>query len=543
MSDEIGYDSKAISDLLRAAFTAAELRRLCRDNQVLNPVVDDLGTNASLNAMVDTLIEYCEKKLLLHQLLLAVQEENPEQFARFAYRLGPDRGPARARAAEVEEDVERLLVVGVAEAGHARPMAGESSGERHQGRAGLLAGRSGRLLFAGGLVCGVVLAALVWGLFYLLTGSPPGSAQPTCVATPVAALASPAPTETATSGAGQVLGDATQGPIATEAPPAAVPTETEPAAAPTGTSASPTGMPAARSVEGTGTAAAGPGGPTATGTGSPPSQVTPTPGTTAPVLTVAAGQEASVVRLTTGLGVKKELAYDGAKIGDYALNELMHQREESLGQHQFVVALDGGVNMVMPLCVLRSAEQAADGQRQRIVLADGTQMDGELLVLLEDANGESYDLGTAERAEVVSLAREDVCRAPAGAPSEGLWQLEVGDPVNEVYKVVDPRFVLSYYTSRKFYLTDEAGMDHLANLQDIDLLTVDTAGDTFPKVARVRVGEAETSGKISSVRDDLLVRSSDWYLAGDLVDRDVTVVVSNGAGPLLTLRREGTSPP
>jgi HEAT repeat protein len=95
------YNTTAIRDLLRAAFTAEELQRLFlyTDDRDLRPLVLEFGDGESLVARVDKVIVWCEKRRQLPALLAEVRRERPEQYARFAPRLhisepiGPQSAP------------------------------------------------------------------------------------------------------------------------------------------------------------------------------------------------------------------------------------------------------------------------------------------------------------------------------------------------------------------------------------------------------------------------------------------------------------------
>jgi hypothetical protein len=84
-----GYDVKAVEELLLAAFTAEDLRRLVyySSNDKLRQLANRFGRRDGLVDIVLTTIEYCEKRDLLPELLAAVERENPRQHAHFRQRL------------------------------------------------------------------------------------------------------------------------------------------------------------------------------------------------------------------------------------------------------------------------------------------------------------------------------------------------------------------------------------------------------------------------------------------------------------------------
>lgn len=87
-----------IRDLLLAAFTADDLRRLFLYSAgPLHAVGDRFAPGDGLEAMVEKAVTYCHKQGLLPALLAEVQAANPAQYAHFAARLAdPAAGTARS---------------------------------------------------------------------------------------------------------------------------------------------------------------------------------------------------------------------------------------------------------------------------------------------------------------------------------------------------------------------------------------------------------------------------------------------------------------
>jgi len=81
------YDVGVIRELLMAAFTDKDLRRFCQDRRLFKPIVNYMGSGDALVDMADKVIEYCEKRSLLGDLLVEVQRQNPWQYDRYAARL------------------------------------------------------------------------------------------------------------------------------------------------------------------------------------------------------------------------------------------------------------------------------------------------------------------------------------------------------------------------------------------------------------------------------------------------------------------------
>ena len=85
---ESDYNLAAVRDLLLAAFTAADLRRLFlySGNAELQPLTRQFSDGDGLEAMVEKTIQHCAKQGLFPDLLAEVQRANPRQYARFAGR-------------------------------------------------------------------------------------------------------------------------------------------------------------------------------------------------------------------------------------------------------------------------------------------------------------------------------------------------------------------------------------------------------------------------------------------------------------------------
>jgi serine/threonine protein kinase len=86
-NDTQEYNIAKIRQLLLAAFTPEELRRFCYDHATFRPVLDAFGLGQGFAAMVDRLVEYCDRHLLLDDLLASVKRHNPGRYARFEPHL------------------------------------------------------------------------------------------------------------------------------------------------------------------------------------------------------------------------------------------------------------------------------------------------------------------------------------------------------------------------------------------------------------------------------------------------------------------------
>jgi len=76
-----------IRKLLKAAFTAEQLKRFCRDHPEFRPVLNLWGSGFDFEKQVDVLIEYCETQALFPELLSEVQQANPRQYERYSLHL------------------------------------------------------------------------------------------------------------------------------------------------------------------------------------------------------------------------------------------------------------------------------------------------------------------------------------------------------------------------------------------------------------------------------------------------------------------------
>jgi hypothetical protein len=85
--DPSAYNLKTVRELLLAAFTAKDLRRLCRYDPRLEGAVAYLADTHGLHDVVDTVITYCETRDLLPDLLDAVAEERRAVYNRYTSRL------------------------------------------------------------------------------------------------------------------------------------------------------------------------------------------------------------------------------------------------------------------------------------------------------------------------------------------------------------------------------------------------------------------------------------------------------------------------
>jgi hypothetical protein len=79
MPNEYALDK--IHDLLVAAYSADELRRLCRYH--FRSVMVNLGPDASANSIAERLLAYCDAHDAISALLARVATDNPAQWVRY----------------------------------------------------------------------------------------------------------------------------------------------------------------------------------------------------------------------------------------------------------------------------------------------------------------------------------------------------------------------------------------------------------------------------------------------------------------------------
>jgi hypothetical protein len=86
--DQPTYNFRNIRKLLTAAFSDEELRQLCYDLPQFRPIYEkEFSTGMSKGKMIQQLLEYCDHKGLMAELLTVIREEVPDRYAEFAGKL------------------------------------------------------------------------------------------------------------------------------------------------------------------------------------------------------------------------------------------------------------------------------------------------------------------------------------------------------------------------------------------------------------------------------------------------------------------------
>lgn len=84
------YNLKNIRTLLTEGFTEQELRGLCYYEHDFKPIYEEMAQTASKAQIIDNLIEYAEKKVLLDTILAFAKENNPIRFEEYQpYYISP----------------------------------------------------------------------------------------------------------------------------------------------------------------------------------------------------------------------------------------------------------------------------------------------------------------------------------------------------------------------------------------------------------------------------------------------------------------------
>jgi hypothetical protein len=106
------YPVAAIHDLMKAAFTVQDLRRFCRYRPPFGAILPHFGEDSGLEDAIEVVVQYCQTRALLSELLVGIREARFGHYQRYYTRLyggepaeaistPPGEGPTIGRA-EVE---------------------------------------------------------------------------------------------------------------------------------------------------------------------------------------------------------------------------------------------------------------------------------------------------------------------------------------------------------------------------------------------------------------------------------------------------------
>lgn len=76
----MAYHLKNIRTLLTKGFSTEELRRLCQDTPGLRDVLDELAPTIGKVEMVDRIIDFANRRNLIHKLLAEAREANDSRY-------------------------------------------------------------------------------------------------------------------------------------------------------------------------------------------------------------------------------------------------------------------------------------------------------------------------------------------------------------------------------------------------------------------------------------------------------------------------------
>lgn len=96
------YNTAGIRDLIKDAFTAKEFARVCQDSPDFHLAHADFGNNASLEDMIDVIIEHSRTRALFPNLLSEIERYNPTQFERHRIHLFRDLSQEQENAREAQ---------------------------------------------------------------------------------------------------------------------------------------------------------------------------------------------------------------------------------------------------------------------------------------------------------------------------------------------------------------------------------------------------------------------------------------------------------
>jgi hypothetical protein len=85
--EAIAYNLVALRALLTNAFSDSDLRDFCYDRPLFRPAYEQFGDRMGKKEKVSCLIEYAETQDLFVELLAAIKEENPRQYAKYEAQL------------------------------------------------------------------------------------------------------------------------------------------------------------------------------------------------------------------------------------------------------------------------------------------------------------------------------------------------------------------------------------------------------------------------------------------------------------------------
>lgn len=103
------YNIQAVRELLVKALSAEELRNICYYREEFRDVYERLAPETGKSAVIDLLLEYAERRVLIKGLLDEVERRNPRGFALFRDRVYVGESEPVEKAGEERAKAEDLL--------------------------------------------------------------------------------------------------------------------------------------------------------------------------------------------------------------------------------------------------------------------------------------------------------------------------------------------------------------------------------------------------------------------------------------------------
>ncbi|MFQ5870399.1 MAG: hypothetical protein ACE5JC_10905, partial [Candidatus Zixiibacteriota bacterium] len=183
----------------------------------------------------------------------------------------------------------------------------------------------------------------------------------------------------------------------------------------------------------------------------PPTQTSPEP-----TVTVQISGDYSVVQLRTKFDLEPTVEVYSIDTGSSLLNWVLARRRWGAGK-EFVLRMADGVYMLIPLRMFQQADEVSKGEHE-VTLVDGKKIRGRLDFTLKTPDDRPYDLRTAKKVVLTSLAESEPVTASSDQASTTVWQLHLL-PQDLTYSVFNPRFFYQYDAPSGFPLGGYSSYD------------------------------------------------------------------------------------
>jgi hypothetical protein len=249
--------------------------------------------------------------------------------------------------------------------------------------------------------------------------------------------------------------------------------------------------------------------------------------------TAYAGEEATL-KITTKLGVSKEITVIGFDVDDYFLYHALGASRPCIP-----LALDGGAIVALWLGEVRGVEVKED--TMTVVLQNGESLSGKPLGSFSTDDRKKYSMNSVTHVSVVRAPKKDSVYHPTEVtkPSEQTWALRVG-AVKSPVLIRNPRIAHAYRFTNGFgggsHLTSSSSFALIVEKDRIQADVVD-----FTTFAALKDGQAQVmSSSGVKTRGKLAFEDSPfaWGLHGGLHGTDASVVAVTGAS--FSIKAEAT---